>query len=167
MSRLTTLRPSSTRRVARRAAVALTLLALPALGASCSKSSSPTAPTVVTESTTTTAEAAAPTMTEVFTTTLPVGGSRFYSFYVSTRGTVNVTLKRIGGTQAVPDSVWIRLGVGKPDATDCVTSTTKDTQSGDEPQISLVLETGTHCAKVADIGNLAVPATFAVTIDHP
>ena len=167
MSALTTLRSGGARRLVLHAAFLLTLAALPVLGAACSKSDSPTAPTVVETSSATVGEAAAPTMTETFTTTLPVGGSRFYSFYVSTRGTVNLTLRRIGGTQAVPDTVWVRLGVGKPDATDCITSTTKDTQSGDEPQISLVLESGTHCAKVADIGNLAVPASFAVTIDHP
>jgi hypothetical protein len=133
--------------------------------AGCGDDDSPTSPTdTSTPPPTTTAE---PTTTEEFTGSLPVNGARFYSFEVTTFGTVNVTLDRVGGVTGVPASIWVGLGVGTPDGTDCTTTTSLSTQSGGGPHISTSLAAGTYCARIYDIGNLAAAAPFAVTIAHP
>ncbi|MEZ5292464.1 MAG: hypothetical protein R2745_15390 [Vicinamibacterales bacterium] len=139
----------------------MTLLSLVAAG--CGKDN-PTSPT--TTDTTTTTTVADPAVSENFSGTLPVGGYRFYSFDVPTNGTVTATLNAVGGGP-VPTTVWVGLGVGVPDGTDCPTDLSLNTQSGEGPHISTTLAPGTHCVRVYDIGNLASPAPFAVTIGHP
>jgi hypothetical protein len=123
--------------------------------------STPTAPTP------TTPTAADPLVTESFAGTLTVNGSRFYAFEVGTYGTVNVTLQNVGGVTGVPDTVWVGLGIGVPDGTDCSTTTSLNTQAGSSPQVSSVVEAGIYCARVYDVGNLAAPTAFAIGIAHP
>jgi hypothetical protein len=124
---------------------------------------SPTSPT--TTDTTTTA-AAAPTFTEEFSAVVPVTGSVFYSFTVTTYGTVNVSLTSVSG-QYVPSTVTIGLGLGKPEAETCNTTTSVSTPAGAGPQLSAVYDPGTYCVKVSDVGNLFSAANFAVTIAYP
>ena len=78
------------------------------LAAGCSDDT-PTSPT----ETSTTATAAAPTITERFDGVVPVGGSMFYSFTTSTYGTINVTLTAVGGA-FVPTTVMLAIGLRKP-----------------------------------------------------
>lgn len=141
--------------------LALTAAAL--LATACGKDS-PTSPTSTTTTTTTTV--ADPSISETFAGSLPVSGARFYAFEVTAYGTVNVTLNSVGGG-AVPTTVWIGVGLGVPDGTDCSTTTSLNTQSGSGPHVSSTLAAGTYCARVYDIGNLASPAAFSVTIAHP
>ncbi len=124
----------------------------------------PTSPTTTT--TTTTAVAAPASVSEQFTGSVPVGGSRFYAFEVGTFGTVTLTIDRVGGG-GVPTSVWVGLGLGVPEGTGCATTTSLNTQSGAGPHISSTLAAGTYCASIYDIGNLGAPAPFAATIAHP
>ncbi len=98
--------------------------------------------------------------------TAPVTGSVFYSFTVTTYGTVNVSLTSISG-QYVPSTVTVGLGIGKPDAETCTTTTSISTPAGAGPQISAVYEPGVYCVKVSDVGNLYSAANFAVTIAYP
>lgn len=130
--------------------------------AACDKAETPTSATT----TTTTTTVASPTTTEEFSGTVSVGGSSFYAFTVGENGTVNVTLASVGGT-GVPATVWMGLGVGAPSGEDCSTTTLTNGPAGSSPQVSSVYAPGIYCVKVADIGNLAHPATFAVTIAHP
>jgi hypothetical protein len=129
----------------------------------CGKSTTPTSPTT----TTATEDPEVAIVTESFAGTLPVGGARFYSFEVSASGTAELTLEQVGGNSAVPPTVWVGLGLGIPDGTDCSTTTSLNTQAGATPQVSSVVNPGTFCARVYDIGNLAAPAAFLVTIAHP
>src|SRR5262245_14751258 len=115
----------------------LVLTLLTAIG--CSKDN-PTSPTSTT-TTTTTATAASPAYTEEFNDTVPVGGSIFYSFTVTQYGTVNVSFTSISG-QFVPSTVTMGLGLGKPDAETCVTSTQISIQSGAGPQITGAYDPG-------------------------
>jgi hypothetical protein len=118
-------------------------------------------------STTTTTPAAAPTVTEQFNGTLPVGGFRFYSFNIAVNGTVNVTLKSVTGA-GVPSTVQLGLGIGQPSGTDC--STTVTATAGSQfgaPQATGVFGPGLFCVRVFDVGNLFAPATFAISIAHP
>jgi len=139
--------------------ILLSLLTLPACGTA-------ETPTSATTTATTTTTVASPTTTEEFTGTVTVGGSSFYAFTVAENGTVNVTLASVGGT-GVPSTVWMGLGVGAPSGEDCSTSSLTNGPAGTGPQVSSVYAPGIYCVKVADIGNLAQPATFAVTIAHP
>lgn len=139
-----------------------TILALAAGLGGCKKDT-PTSPTTTT---TTTSTVASPSVTEDFVATLPVGGTKFYSFQVVENGTVNVTLTSVGGA-GVPSTVWLGLGVGTPSAEECSTTSTVNTQSGSSAQVSATYSPGIYCAKVVDIGNLAAPAKFTVTIAHP
>lgn len=141
-------------------------LALFSAGASaaCGKNDTPTSASTTT--TTTTQTAAEASVSEAFNGTVAVNGFRFYAFEVGAYGTVNVTLDRVGGG-GVPTSVWVGLGIGVPEGTDCSTTTSLNTQSGSGPHISTTLSAGTYCARIYDIGNLAAPASFGVTIAHP
>ena len=138
-----------------------TLAALAA--AACSDSDSPTSPTTTTPP----ATAAEPTIAESFTGTLPVNGGRFYAFEVTTYGTVQLTLQNVGGIIGVPETVWVGVGIGVPDGTDCSTTTSLSTQAGAGPHVSSVLGAGTYCARIYDVGNLAAPTPFSLLIAHP
>src|SRR5213079_171300 len=92
------------------------MLSVLSLCAACSHNST-TEPSL--DSTTSTpATVAAPTVTESFTGTLPVGGFKFYTFNIAANGTVNVTLNSVTGT-GVPATVQVGLGIGQPSGIDC------------------------------------------------
>jgi hypothetical protein len=124
----------------------------------------PTSPTDTSTSTSTTV--AAPTVSEEFSSTVPVGSSKFFSFTTSTYGTINLTLTSVSGN-FVPSTVMLGLGIGQPSGTDCVTTTTVNTAAGSAVQVTGAYSAGVYCAKVSDIGNLFAPASFTVTIAYP
>jgi hypothetical protein len=110
---------------------------------------------------------AAPTVTEVFSSTLPVGGFKFYTFNIAASGTVNVTLNSISGP-GVPTTVQVGLGIGQPAGSDCSTSQTATASSSTAaPQVTGTFGPGLFCVRVFDVGNLFNPANFTVTIAHP
>jgi hypothetical protein len=130
--------------------------------AGCSKNPA----TSTTTPSTTTPTAADASVTESFNGTVPVGGASFFSFTVGAYGTVDLTLTSIGGS-GVPSTVWVGLGIGTPSGQTCPTSTSVDTQAGTAIQVTGTYDAGVYCADVFDIGNLAAPAQFSVTIAHP
>ena len=144
----------------------LAIAAMAILVFSACSHNSVTDPSLTSTSSTTT-PVAAPTVTEQFNGTLPVSGFRFYSFSIAVNGTVNVTLKSVTGTN-VPSTIQLGLGIGQPSGPDCaatVTATAASTFAA--PQATGVFGPGTFCVRVFDVGNLAAPATFAITIAHP
>ena len=111
--------------------------------------------------------AAAPTVTEVFSSTLPVAGFKFYTFNVAVNGTVNVLLNSVSGA-GVPTTVQLGLGIGQPSGTDCSTSQTATVSSSSAgPHVTGTFGPGLFCVRVFDVGNLFAPANFTVTIAHP
>jgi hypothetical protein len=132
-----------------------------ATAGACSKnnasSASPTTPTPT---------PVAPTSTEEFDSTVPVGGSTFYSFSISQYGTVNITLTSVSGAY-VPATVMLGLGLGTPSGTTCTTTNTTDAAAGSAAQLTGSYDVGVYCAKVSDIGNLFAPANFTLSISHP
>ena len=122
-------------------------------------------PSLTTTSSSTTA--AAPTVSEVFASTLPVGGFKFYTFNIAANGTVNVTLNSVSGA-GVPSTVQVGLGIGQPAGTDCSTTVTATAGSAfAAPQVTGTFGPGLFCVRVFDVGNLFNPAAFTVTIAHP
>jgi hypothetical protein len=134
---------------------------LAVLGSSCTGSLSSTLPASPTTST-----PAAPTTTETFVGTLPVGGTRFYSFSIAVYGTVNTTLVSMGGTDVPPD-VMVNLGIGTPGGTSCNSSSPTSVSAGSAAQVTASEQPGLYCVTIADVGNLPAAAVFTVTIDHP
>jgi hypothetical protein len=109
---------------------------------------------------------ASPTMTETWPDTLPVGGSKFYTFKVSQNGTVNVTLVSVSVSD-VPSTVALGVAIGTPSGTGCTGGTITNSSAGTDPQVTGTYSPGRYCVNVSDVGNLAAPAAFIVTIAHP
>jgi hypothetical protein len=108
----------------------------------------------------------APTTTEEFDSTVPVGGSAFYSFSVSQYGTVNLTLTSVSGAY-VPATVMLAIGIGTPSGTACSTTSATNAAAGSAAQVTGSYDVGVYCAKVSDVGNLFAPANFTMSIAHP
>jgi len=134
-------------------------------GSACSHNTTSSAPSSTTSTTSTTP--AAPTVSESFTGTLPVGGFKFFSFNIAVNGTVNVTLNSVSGA-GVPSTVQLGLGIGSPAGLDC--SATVNATAGAtaaKPQATGTFGPGTFCVRVYDVGNLFAAANFNITIAHP
>ena len=135
------------------------------VGVACN-GETPTSPSTTTDTSTNTTAATPVTVTEEFSGRLSVGGSSFFSFTTTQTGTIALTLTGVSG-QNVPSTVWLGLGIGVPNAEDCVTSASVNTAAGSSSQISGSYNAGVYCARVHDIGNLFAPANFNVSIVRP
>ena len=97
------------------------------------------------------------------------GTSQFFSFAVTTAGTVNLTLASVT-TAATPGTslnLPLGLGLGTPVGTDCNLTQQTTTAPGLVPQLTASsVAVGTYCVKVFDVGRVTVPVNFAVRIDH-
>jgi hypothetical protein len=140
---------------------ALLLAASALLSTACSNGSTTTPST--------TSTATGTVIRERYSSTLPVGGTKFYSFSVATSGTVTATLESISGA-GVPPSVVVNLGIGAPFQTSCSANQTAVQVTGGAGLSAVVTgaqQPGVLCVVVADVGNLFAPAAFTVVIDHP
>lgn len=135
------------------------------VGVACN-GETPTSPSTTTDTSTNTTAATPVTVTEEFSGRLSVGGYSFFSFTTTQTGTIALTLTDVSG-QSVPSTVWLGLGIGVPNAEDCVTSASVNTAAGSGSQISGSYNAGVYCARVYDIGNLFAPANFNVSIVRP
>lgn len=118
-------------------------------------SNSSTAPTVEPAST-----------TEVWSSTLAVGGAKFYSFAVPLEGTVSVQMKTL--TQnGVASTEQVTIGLGGPRGTDCAVSGSVVAGASDTVLLSGSQTAGTYCIRVWDNLQLSKAAAFSVTIVHP
>jgi hypothetical protein len=134
----------------------LLALALASLAAACGNNSAPTSPSTT-----------GPT-TELFSGSLSVQSSSFYSFNATQAGTVNLMLASVtspGGRATSP--VILGLAFGIPMGTGCTHDQSLETAAGLNPQISAGTTSGVHCVDVYDVGNLTGPVSFTVRIVHP
>src|SRR4029079_8225361 len=93
---------------------------------------------------------ALPTAVERFTDTLPLGGSRVYTFNVAQNGTVKVTLLSLAGSNVSPTAT-VSLGFGSPSDAGCTTTSTVNAQAGTVPQISGTYGSGAYCVVIGDV----------------
>jgi hypothetical protein len=121
-----------------------------------SSSGSTTSPSVV---------AADATTSESFTTTVPVGGTVFYSFSIAQYGNVAVTLTAINGPD-LPDGLTLTIGIGRPGGTSCTTSSTVSAGAGDSPQLTGTYGPGVFCVSIADAGVLTSPVSVTAAVAH-
>ncbi|MFN7985446.1 MAG: hypothetical protein U0Q11_26700 [Vicinamibacterales bacterium] len=147
----------------RRPCVFVALLTVALFGVACSQATTTTSPSTTTTSTST-------TVTEVMSSTLAVGGSRFYSFSIHSAGTVTATLQDLSGTNVSPGTI-VNLGIGVPSGTTCSGTQTNVQITGSAGLNAYVTaaeqSAGQFCVIISDVGNLFAPASFTVTIDHP
>lgn len=106
--------------------------------------------------------------TEMFSGTLAVQGSSFYSFTVAATGNVSITLASLVATAPGPAlNTVMGLGVGSPNGTDCDVTNSVTTAPGLTAQLVNSLTPATYCAKIYDLGELKAPVNFTVRIVHP
>jgi hypothetical protein len=123
--------------------------------AAACKSDSTTPPTVEPAST-----------TEIWSSTLAVGASKFYSFSVPLEGTVSVQLKTL--TQdGVATAELVTLGLGAPRGTDCAAGGSIAATGSDATLLSGTQAAGIYCVRIWDNAQLSKAAAFSVTINHP
>ena len=105
-------------------------------------------------------------VTETFTGTLQPSGDAFYSFGMSTSGTVSLTLVSVTGS-SVPDDALFPLGIGLPVGTGCTASVDAAAKPGGSPQYSASKSSGFYCVRIADNARLGAAANFVLNITHP
>src|SRR5207237_4054430 len=104
----------------------LPTLALTTAACGGTSTTSPTSPSTT---------VASPTTTETWPDTLPVGGSKFYSFVVSQNGTVNVTLVSVSVTD-VPSTAALGVAIATPSGTGWPGGTGTDASAGTDQHVA-------------------------------
>lgn len=143
---------------ARNRGVVAVLLSLVGLATGACGGSSTTSPS------TTTATAS----TELFTGNLSPAGTAFYSFTVTTAGSVAVTLASLSSSTigpAVP--VTLKVGVGVPSGFGCATASDVDTSPRLTAQLTVSgAKDNIYCVNLSDSGALSGDALFVIRIVH-
>ena len=121
--------------------------------------------TTTSPSTTTTTVA---TTTELFTGTIAPRGSSFYSFPVTSSGTVSVTLVSATTTRIGPaGSAPLSVGFGVPSGFGCGVTSVIDATPGLTTQLSASgSASGIYCINVADLAGLSGDTLFVIRIVH-
>jgi hypothetical protein len=107
------------------------------------------------------------TTTEVYTGTMTVGGSGFYSFSVGGPGAALITFGSLtDASTGRPLNVAMGLGVGIPAGEGCNVSMSATAAPALTAQITSPVLPGIYCVQLSDVGNLRVSAVFGVRIVH-
>jgi len=121
------------------------------LGSACSDPKAPAAPTPI-----------APTITDTFNGTLPVGGDNSHPFIVSAIGGITVTL-----TNVTPPAL-VGMGIGTPDGSSCTLLNSDVAVASTSAQITgTATVAGTLCVAVFDAGNLVETVNYSISVLHP
>ena len=129
----------------------LPLLAAAALTSACGSSTNTTAPTTPPVQ-----------VNETFAGTLTVNGAQTFPFGVQQTGTITATLSALN-----PDStVTVGLAIGTWNGTACQLVITNDKAALNTVVTGSATGTGNFCARVFDVGKLAAPTDFTVTVAH-
>jgi len=103
---------------------------------------------------------------EVWSSTLTVGASKFYSFNVPLDGIVSVVMKTLTENGAA-STEQVTLGLGSPRGTDCSVSGSVVASASDSVILSGTQTRGVYCIRIWDNAQLSKTAAFSVTISHP
>lgn len=137
------------------AARLLLLCATAAVCAGCGDSSeTPTSPT------------ASEPRAILFSGTLQPRASRFYSYTLTTSGTVTAMLASLEQNGA-PASHALELGLGIPAGTGCTATLTSTTAAALTSQLRHDANAGTYCVRIADTSGLPEPMNFTIRVVHP
>lgn len=113
----------------------------------------------------TSATSTAPT-TILFSGALQPRGSRFYSYTLTTAGTVTAMLASLERS-GVPVGNSLELGLGIPAGTGCAVSVSSTTSTALVPQLRQDASTGTYCVRISDTEGLPSAMTFTIRVIHP
>ena len=114
-----------------------------------------------TSATTTTGPAAI-----LFSGTLQPRSSRFYSYTLTSVGTVTAMLASLE-RNGVPVDNALELGLGIPAGTGCAVSTAASTTTALIPQLRQDAGLGTYCVRIADVDGLPAAMNFTIRVVHP
>jgi hypothetical protein len=109
--------------------------------------------------------AAAPT-TILFSGTLQPKDTRFYSYTLTTAGTVTAMLASLERNGS-PVSNALEIGLGIPAGTGCAVSASQTAPSQLIPHLKQDFGAGTYCVRIADINGLPAPMNFTIRLIHP
>jgi hypothetical protein len=102
---------------------------------------------------------------ETFSGSVGPQGSSFYSFTVTTAGTVSVSLSSLMANTIGPASTAVvRVGLGVPLGTGCNVTSSVDTAAGLTTQLTVPVNPDVYCVNIADIGNLTDSMNFTIRI---
>jgi hypothetical protein len=113
----------------------------------------------------TSATATGPT-TILFSGTLQPRTSRFYSYTITTAGSVSALLASVE-RNGVPVPNALEIGIGSPAGTGCIVTVSANVSAALIPQLRHEAAVGTYCVRVADIDGLSAPMAFTIRVIHP
>jgi hypothetical protein len=115
-----------------------------------------------------TAPSAPAVITQYFTGSLEVGGSRFFSFTNTATGTGTFMLASVTSqARGTPVSAVLGLGTGIPAGTGCAVTESANTSATLQVQHTRVFPPGIYCVSVWDTGQLNATINFALRFTHP
>jgi hypothetical protein len=123
----------------------------------CSKDATPTSPS----DTATTAPAPI-----LFNGSLEPRTARFYSYSLTTAGTVSAMLASVE-LNGKPMSNALEIGLGIPAGTGCSVIVAQNAAPLLIPQLRQDFGAGTYCVRVADVDGLPAAMNFTVRVTHP
>lgn len=105
-------------------------------------------------------------ITILFSGTLQPLGTRFYSYTMTSAGTVSAMLASLerGST---PMNNALELGLGIPAGTGCATSVASNTRTSLIPQLRQDFDKGTYCVRISDKDGMPAAMTFTIRLVHP
>lgn len=112
----------------------------------------------------TSATATGPT-TILFSGTLQPRTSRFYSYTITTAGSVSALLASVE-RNGVPVPNALEIGIGSPAGTGCVVTVSANVPAALIPQLRHEAAAGTYCVRVADTDGLSAAMTFTIRVVH-
>ena len=102
----------------------------------------------------------------LFSGTLQPKATRFYSYTLTTPGTVTAMLASLEQAGA-PKPNALELGLGTPAGTGCAVQSAEDTTTSLVPQIRQDAGVGTYCVRISDTDGLPAPMAFTIRVIHP
>jgi hypothetical protein len=104
--------------------------------------------------------------TILFSGTLQPRGSRFYSYTLTSAGSVTAMLASLErGSAPTPDA--LELGLGVPAGTGCAVQVASHTTTALVPQLRQDAAAGTYCVRIADTAGLPAATAFTIRVVHP
>lgn len=102
----------------------------------------------------------------LFAGTLQPKATRFYSYTLTTAGTVTAMLASLE-QNGVPRPNALEIGLGIPAGTGCAVQAAANTTTSLVPQLRQDVSIGTYCVRIADTDGLPAPMNFTIRVIHP
>lgn len=104
--------------------------------------------------------------TILFSGTLQPRATRFYSYSLTTAGSVTAMLASLE-RNGVPVTNALELGLGIPAGTGCAVFAAVSTTTALIPQLRQDTSIGTYCVRIADVDGLPAAMNFTIRVIHP